>query len=209
MRALTEAESFGGSKLNRKGTGWKTNGTSWSMNGGEVASGTECTVISSTRLTPSKSFARVLASSVRFSLARCEEATPVVVSGARTTPACPPLGCRYRRLALERQPTRCCLLPGHGCPVSSSCGEEGGEANLNAPLPPRGKTSSSSPPPGEPTTVVVVVSRGEEYHVVAAVEGHEIETPKAKHYPGLKRLVKTPHLELNGKEFVNTQQAPT
>jgi hypothetical protein len=72
-----------------------------------------------------------------------------------------------------------------------------------------GKTPSSSRPPGEPTTVIVVVSRGEEYHVVAAVEGHELETPKAKHRPGLKRLVKTPHLELNGKEFVNTQQAPT
>jgi hypothetical protein len=37
-------------------------------------------------------------------------------------------------------------------------------------------SSSSSPPPGEPTTVVVVVLRGEEYHVVAAVGGHELET---------------------------------
>jgi hypothetical protein len=72
-----------------------------------------------------------------------------------------------------------------------------------------GKTPSSSPLPGEPTTVVVVVPRGEEYHVVAAVEGHELETPKAEHRPGLKRLLKTPYLELNGKEFVNTQQAPT
>jgi hypothetical protein len=72
-----------------------------------------------------------------------------------------------------------------------------------------GKTSSSSPPPGELTTVVVVVLQGEEYHVVAAVEGHELETPEAKHRPGLKRLLKTTHLELNGKVFVNTQQAPT
>jgi hypothetical protein len=46
-------------------------GTSWLMDGGEVASGTECTVISGTRLTPNKSFARVLASSVRLGLARC------------------------------------------------------------------------------------------------------------------------------------------
>jgi hypothetical protein len=69
--------------------------------------------------------------------------------------------------------------------------------------------SSSSPPPGEPTTVVVVVLRGEEYHVVAAVVGHELETPEAEHRPGLKRLLKTVHLELNGKLFVNTQQAPT
>jgi hypothetical protein len=68
--------------------------------------------------------------------------------------------------------------------------------------------SSSSPPPGEPI-VVVVVLRGEEYHVVAAIEGHELETPEAEHRPGLKRLLKSTHLELNGKVFINTQQAPT
>jgi hypothetical protein len=67
----------------------------------------------------------------------------------------------------------------------------------------------SSPPPGESKTVVVVAPRGVEYHVVAAVEGHELKTPEAEHRPGLKRLLKTPHLELNGKAFVNTQQAPT
>jgi hypothetical protein len=73
-----------------------------------------------------------------------------------------------------------------------------------------GKTSSSSPPPGKLTTVVVAVTlRGEEYHVVAAVEGHELETPEAEQRPRLKRLLKTTHLELNGKVFVNTQQAPT
>jgi hypothetical protein len=72
-----------------------------------------------------------------------------------------------------------------------------------------GKTSSSSPLPGELTTVVVVVPQGEEYHVVATVEGHELETPEAEHRPGLKRLLKTTHLELNGKAFVNTQHAPT
>jgi hypothetical protein len=73
-----------------------------------------------------------------------------------------------------------------------------------------GNTSSSSPPPGELTAVVVVVAlRGEEYHVVAVVEGHELETPEAEHRPGLKRLLKTTHLELNGKLFVNRQQAPT
>jgi hypothetical protein len=70
------------------------------------------------------------------------------------------------------------------------------------------ETSSSSPPPGELTTVVVAVAlRGEEYHVVAAVEGHELEIPEAEHRPGLKTLLKTPHLELNGKLLVNTQQA--
>jgi hypothetical protein len=77
-------------------------------------------------------------------------------------------------------------------------------------LPRRGEMPSSSlPPPGEPHIVVVVVVRGEEYHVVAAVEGHELETPEAEHRPGLKRLLMSTHLELNGKVFVNTQQAPT
>jgi hypothetical protein len=72
------------------------------------------------------------------------------------------------------------------------------------------KTSSSSSPPGELTTVVVAVAlRGKEYHVVAAVEGQELETPEAEHRPGLKRLLKAPHLELNGKLLVNRQQAPT
>jgi hypothetical protein len=65
--------------------------------------------------------------------------------------------------------------------------------------------SPSSPLPGESKTIVVVKPRGEEYHVVATVEGHELETPEAEHRPGLKRLLKTPHLELNGKVFVNTQ----
>src|SRR5688572_5898377 len=72
-----------------------------------------------------------------------------------------------------------------------------------------GKPSSSSPLPGEPTTVVAVALRGEEYHVVAAVKGHELETPEAEHRPRLKRLLEATHLELNGKVFINTQRAPT
>jgi hypothetical protein len=39
--------------------------------------------------------------------------------------------------------------------------------------------------------------------------GHELEAPEAEQRPGLKRLLETTHLELNGKLFVNTQQAPT
>jgi hypothetical protein len=73
-----------------------------------------------------------------------------------------------------------------------------------------GKTSLSPPPPGGLTVVVAaVVLRGKEYHVVAAVEGHELETPEMEQRPGLKRLLETTHLELDGKLFVNTQQAPT
>jgi hypothetical protein len=73
-----------------------------------------------------------------------------------------------------------------------------------------GKTSSIPPPQGGLTTAIVVVMwRGKEYHVVAAVEGHELETPEMEQHPGLERLMETTHLELDGKLFVNTQQAPT
>jgi hypothetical protein len=72
-----------------------------------------------------------------------------------------------------------------------------------------GKSSSSSPPLGEPTTVVAIALRGEEYHVVATVAGHELKTPEVEHRPWLKRLLEATHLELNGKMFVNTQRAPT
>jgi hypothetical protein len=73
-----------------------------------------------------------------------------------------------------------------------------------------GKTSSIPPPAGGLSAAIVVVARrGKEYHVVAAVEGHELKTPKTEHRPGLERLLETAHLELDGKLFVNTQQAPT
>jgi hypothetical protein len=73
-----------------------------------------------------------------------------------------------------------------------------------------GKTSPSPPPLGGLTTVVVAAAlRRKEYHVAAAVEGHELETPKTEQRPRLKRLLETTHLELDGKLFVNTQQAPT
>ena len=69
-----------------------------------------------------------------------------------------------------------------------------------------GKTSPSPPPPGGLTVVVVAVAlRGKEYHVVAAVEGHELETPETEQRPRLERLLETTHLELDAKLFVNTQ----
>jgi hypothetical protein len=72
------------------------------------------------------------------------------------------------------------------------------------------KTSSSPPPSGGLTAAVVAVAlRRKEYHVVAAVEGHELEIPETEQRPGLKRLLGTTHPELDGKLFVNTQQAPT
>jgi hypothetical protein len=73
-----------------------------------------------------------------------------------------------------------------------------------------GMTSSIPSPLGGLTAVVVVVARRRnEYHVVATVEGHELETPETEQRPGLERLLETTHLELDGKLFVNTQQAPT
>jgi hypothetical protein len=73
-----------------------------------------------------------------------------------------------------------------------------------------GKTSSiPSPVGGLSAAIVAVMRRGKEYHVVAAVEGHELKTPETEHHPRLERLLETTHLELDGKLFVNTQQAPT
>jgi hypothetical protein len=73
-----------------------------------------------------------------------------------------------------------------------------------------GKTSSIPPPASGLTAAIVVAARRrKEYHVVAAVEGHELQTPEIEHRPGLKWLLETAHLELDGKLFVNTQQAPT
>jgi hypothetical protein len=104
MKAFTEAGSLGGSKLNLKGTGWKTDDTSRSMGGGEVASGTDYTVIVGTRLMPSKTFTSVLASSVRLGLACCGEMTSVVVSGARTTPDMSPAGVPSTRSTADKVP---------------------------------------------------------------------------------------------------------
>ena len=79
-----------------------------------------------------------------------------------------------------------------------------------------GKTSSIPPPVGGLSAAIVALARRwNEYHVVAAVEGHELKTPETEHRPGLERLLETAHLELDGKLFVNTQlfvstqQAPT
>jgi hypothetical protein len=73
-----------------------------------------------------------------------------------------------------------------------------------------GKTSLIPPPAGGLTAAIVAVARRrKEYHVVAAVEGHELKTLETENRPGLERLLETTHLELDGKLFVNTQQAPT
>ena len=73
-----------------------------------------------------------------------------------------------------------------------------------------GKMSSIPPLAGGLSAAIVVVARRwKEYHVVAAVEGHELKTPETEYRPRPERLLETAHLELDGKLFVNTQQAPT
>jgi hypothetical protein len=73
-----------------------------------------------------------------------------------------------------------------------------------------GKASSIPPSAGGLSSAIVAVARrGKEYHVVATVEGHELKTPETEHRPGSERLLETAHLELDGKLFVNMQQAPT
>jgi hypothetical protein len=73
-----------------------------------------------------------------------------------------------------------------------------------------GKTSLIPPSAGGLSAAIVAVARRrKEYPVVAAVEGHELKTPETENRPGLERMLETTHLELDGKLFVNTQQAPT
>jgi hypothetical protein len=73
-----------------------------------------------------------------------------------------------------------------------------------------GKTSSIPPPAGGLSSAIVAIARrGKEYHVVAAVKGQELKIPETEHRLGLERLLETAHLELDGKLFINTQQAPT
>ena len=73
-----------------------------------------------------------------------------------------------------------------------------------------GKTSSIPPSASGLSAAIVAVARWrKEYHVVAVVEGHELKTPETEHRSRLERLLETTHLKLDGKLFINTQQAPT
>jgi hypothetical protein len=98
-------------------------------------------------------------------------------------------------------------LLGHGCLASSFVNGEGDGTDPNASLPPWGgrRRRFRAAAGGLTAAIVVVARRRKEYHVVAAVEGHELETPETEHRPGLERLLETTHLELDGKLFVNTQ----
>jgi hypothetical protein len=173
------------------------------MDGDDVASGTDCTVMSGTMLTPSRPFASALASSVRLGLACCGETTLVVVSGVRSMlDVSPPWGAGVVDSLNSRRGAASCLAT-VAPPPSPAARKATGQTQMLL-FRHGGKTSLSPPPPGGLTAVVVaVVLRGKEHHVVAAVEGHELKTPETEQRPGLKRLLETTHLELDGKLFVN------
>jgi hypothetical protein len=62
-----------------------------------------------------------------------------------------------------------------------------------------GKTSSILPPTGGlSATIVVVARRWKEYHVVAAVEGHELKTPERSTVPGRRGCWRLPIWSLTG-----------
>ena len=62
-----------------------------------------------------------------------------------------------------------------------------------------GKTSLIPPPAGGlAAAIVAVVRRMKEYHVVAAVEGHELKTPETEHRPGWKGCWRLPIWSLTG-----------
>jgi hypothetical protein len=169
----------------------------------------DCTVVSGTRLTPSKSFASVLASSVCLGLACRGETTLVFVSDARSTPDVSPAGAPApptRSTADEVPPSAWPCLPRL---LLCRGGKVTGQTRILL-FRHVGKTSLIPPPAGGLTAAIVVVARRrKEYHVVAVVEGHELKTPETEYRPGLEWLLETTHLKLDRKLFVNTQQAPT
>jgi hypothetical protein len=136
-RAYAKARSLGGLRLNPNDVGWESVGTFWSTSGDEVTSGTDCTVVSGTRVTSSKLSASALTSSACSGLA-CRGRRRSSSSQARSRyPVRPSLGCRCCRLA--RQPTRRCLLLGLGCPAFPSVGGEESGTSSEVVLPPHGE----------------------------------------------------------------------
>jgi hypothetical protein len=79
-RASAKARWLGGLRLNPNDVGWESVGTFWSTSGDEVTSGTDCAVVSGTRVTSSKLSASALASSACSGLA-CRGETVLVRDG--------------------------------------------------------------------------------------------------------------------------------
>jgi hypothetical protein len=75
----------------------------------------------------------------------------------------------------RRGATSCLAMPAPPPPLSA--GKVTGQTRM-LPFHHEGKTSSIPPPVGGLTAAIAVVARRrKEYHVVAAVEGHELQTP--------------------------------
>jgi hypothetical protein len=91
-RAPAKARLLGGLRLNPNDVGWESVGTSWSTSGDKVTSGTDCTVVSGSRVTSNKLSVSVLASSACSGLARRGETALVFVSSAKSIPGAPLVG---------------------------------------------------------------------------------------------------------------------
>jgi hypothetical protein len=91
-RAPAKARSLGGLRLDPNDVGWESVGTSWSTSGDKVTSGTDCTVVSGTRVTSNKLSASVLASSACSGLACRGETALVFVLSVKSIPGAPPVG---------------------------------------------------------------------------------------------------------------------
>jgi hypothetical protein len=71
-----------------------------------------------------------------------------------------------------------------------------------------GKTSLIPPPASGLSAAIVAVARWrKEYHVVAAVEGHELKIPETEHRPGLERLRRLPIWSLT-RSYSSTRSRP-
>jgi hypothetical protein len=83
-------------------------------------------------------------------------------------------------------------------PPPSSAGEATGQTRMLF-FRHVGKTSLIPPPAGGLLVAIVAVAwRTKEYHVVAAVEGHELKTPETEHRPGLGGCWRLPIWSLTG-----------
>jgi hypothetical protein len=71
-----------------------------------------------------------------------------------------------------------------------------------------GKTSSIPPSAGGLSAAIAAVARrGKEYHVIAAVEGHELKTPETEHRPGWRGCWRLPIWSLTGS-YSSTRSRP-
>jgi hypothetical protein len=170
---------LGGLRLNPKGVRWESVDTSWSTGGDEVTSGTDCTVVSGTRVTSSKraGVVRLLGIGVsqgdgaRLRLEREVDARRAPRWGAGAVDS----------LDSRRGAASCLALVAPPPPLLA--GERTGRARMLF-FHHAGKTSSIPPLAGGLSAAIVAVARWwKKYHVVAAVKGHELKTLEMEHRP--------------------------